>query len=223
MRSSVRSEQDYAVETGTARSRLQAAAERVCAGLGLIALSPLLAALAVAVKLNSPGPILFRQLRAGLGGKDISICKFRTMTVRKGSEAGSFDAGDGSRVTGVGRFLRVSKLDELPQLWNVAKGDMALVGPRPEVHRWVAAYPERWAFVHTVMPGITDPAAIVYRHEERILASSADPERAYREEILPHKLRLYEEYVRTRSLLGDCLILARTSFAIVGIGRRNES
>ena len=123
--------------------------------------------------------------------------------------------GNRRRVTGVGRLLRATKLDELPQLWNVLKGDMSLVGPRPEVRQWVAAYPERWARVLTVKPGITDPASIVYRDEESILARSPDPERTYREDILPHKLDLYEEYVRSRNFFGDIGIILKTLFAVI--------
>ena len=108
-----------------------------------------------------------------------------------------------------------TKLDELPQLWNVIRGDMALVGPRPEVRKWVEVNPERWAIVHAIRPGITDPAAILYRDEEKILAGVADPERLYREEILPRKLDLYEEYVRTRTFWGDLKILGQTAIAII--------
>ncbi len=136
------------------------------------------------------------------------------MRVQKGAEKGSFDAGNASRVTHLGKLLRKNKIDELPQLWNVVKGDMSLVGPRPEVRKWVDAYPVRWAHVLTVRPGITDPASIVYRNEEEILARSSDPEKTYCEEILPHKLDLYEEYVRSRSFLGDIGILLKTMWAV---------
>jgi len=183
--------------------------------LALLALSPLLGVLAVLVRLSSPGPALFRQTRVGLGGKDFTLLKFRTMAVREGTERGSFDAGDISRVTGIGRFLRATKLDELPQFWNVLIGEMSLVGPRPEVRKWVDAYPQRWAFVHTVRPGITDPASIAYRDEEAILAAAEDPERCYRDDILPKKLDLYEQYVRTRSLWGDVKLLLATAGAVL--------
>jgi len=196
---------------------LNRAFDVVVALLGLLILLPILAAIAIFVRLSSPGPILFRQTRVGFGGKAFVLLKFRTMTVRSGSEKGAFDAGDTSRVTRVGRFLRATKLDELPQLWNIIRGDMALVGPRPEVRKWVEVNPERWAIVHAVRPGITDPAAILYRDEEKILANVPDPERLYREEILPQKLDLYEEYVRTRSLLEDLIILGRTALALVGM------
>ncbi len=184
--------------------------------VGLVALSPLLCLLWLAVVVESGWPGLFRQRRAGRGGRDFVLFKFRTMAVRRGSEAGSFDVGSSARVTRVGRFLRKTKLDELPQLWNVLVGDMSLVGPRPEVRKWVDVYPERWARVLTVRPGITDPASIEFRHEEEILAKSADPERTYRDEILPRKLDLYEQYVATRSFWGDVGILLRTARAVVG-------
>lgn len=186
--------------------------------LGLVALSPVFAVVALAVKLGSTGPVLFRQARVGWHGEDFTLYKFRTMTVRAGSESGSFDAGNPSRVTRVGRFLRGTKLDELPQLWNVLRGDMALVGPRPEVRKWVDAYPERWAAIHTVRPGITDPAAIVYRHEERLLAATADPETTYREQVLPHKLELYKAYVEGRTFFGDLTILIATVVSVASIG-----
>jgi len=112
----------------------------VAALLGLLVLSPLLLIIALAVRLSSPGPALFRQTRVGRGGADFTLYKFRTMTVREGSKRGGFDAGDTSRVTRIGGFLRATKLDELPQLWNVLWGDMALVGPRPEVRKWVEDY-----------------------------------------------------------------------------------
>jgi lipopolysaccharide/colanic/teichoic acid biosynthesis glycosyltransferase len=135
---------------------------------------------------------------------------------RKAQDAGTFDAGATSRVTPIGRFLRKSKLDELPQLWNVLRGEMSLVGPRPEVRKWVDAYPERWTFVHAVRPGITDPASIRFRNEEEILAASTDPEATYRDVILPQKLVLYEDYVRDRSFWGDIAIILKTIAVVVG-------
>lgn len=183
--------------------------------LGLLVLAPVLLVLTLLVRLGSPGPALFRQVRVGRGGRDFVLYKFRTMTVRTDSERGSFDAGDRSRVTRIGRLLRATKLDELPQLWNVLRGDMSLVGPRPEVRRWVEVYPERWAVVHSVRPGITDPAAIAYRHEERLLNAAVDPEALYRDEILPRKLDLYERYVTTQSCRGDLVVLWWTAGALL--------
>lgn len=183
---------------------------------GLVVLSPLLGLLWLAVVAESGLPGFFRQQRAGCRGRYFSLLKFRSMAVRRGTEQGSFDVGSAARVTRVGAFLRKTKLDELPQLWNVLRGDMALVGPRPEVRKWVEAYPERWAKVLNVRPGISDPASIEFRNEEELLAKSPDPERAYREVILPRKLDLYEEYVRTRTFWGDVGILLRTVWAVVG-------
>ena len=184
------------------------------ASIGLLVLSPILALIAIAIRLSSSGPVFFRQKRVGQGGRDFVLYKFRTMTVRDDAESGSFDPGNSSRVTRVGRFLRSSKLDELPQLWNVVGGTMSLVGPRPEVRKWVDAAPDRWRVAHTIRPGITDPASIEYRDEEEILAASPDPEELYRQEILPRKLDLYEAYVRSRSFLGDLAILGKTVLAI---------
>jgi lipopolysaccharide/colanic/teichoic acid biosynthesis glycosyltransferase len=181
---------------------------------GLALLSPLFVLITLAVWLGSGFPVLFRQARVGAGGRAFRLVKFRTMSVLKGSENGSFDAGSVSRVTPFGRFLRKTKLDELPQLWNVLTGDMSLVGPRPEISQWAEAYPERWARVLTVRPGITDPASIVYRNEEELLARSADPARTYRDLILPHKLDLYENYVRTRTFFGDFKILIQTLWTV---------
>ena len=187
----------------------------VCASAGLIMLAPLFLILGAVVGIASGRPICFCQTRVGRQGRDFTLLKFRSMSVLKSAERGSFEAGNTCRITPVGRFLRATKLDELPQLWNVIKGDMSLVGPRPEVRQWVAVYPERWARVLTVRPGITDPASIVYRNEEVILARSPDPERCYREEVLPHKLELYEDYVRSRTFLGDVAILLKTLLAVV--------
>jgi lipopolysaccharide/colanic/teichoic acid biosynthesis glycosyltransferase len=183
--------------------------------LGLVMCLPVLALIALAVRLGSPGPVFFRQVRVGMGGRDFVLYKFRTMSVCEGSEGGSFEPGDGSRVTKLGRRLRATKLDELPQLWNVIKGTMSLVGPRPEVRRWVEIAPERWMIVHSIRPGITDPASILFRNEEQILAASIDPERLYRQEILPRKLDHYEAYARSRSFLGDLAILWKTALVIV--------
>lgn len=187
----------------------------LASGVGLAVAFPILALIGAAVAFSDGFPVLFRQKRVGRGGRDFVLLKFRSMTVRKGSEQGSFDAGSVARVTPVGRMLRKTKLDELPQLWNVLRGDMSLVGPRPEVRKWVDVYPERWARVLAVRPGITDPASIVYRNEEEILAKSPDPEKTYRAEILPRKLDLYEEYVRTRTFWGDVGILAKTLWVVV--------
>ncbi len=187
----------------------------VTAVLGMVSLAPLFVVLACLVLWRDGRPILFRQARVGLNGREFALVKFRTMTVCPLSAKGSFDAGDVSRITPNGCLLRRTKLDELPQLWNVLKGDMSLVGPRPEVRKWVEAYPERWARVLALRPGITDPASLVYRHEEELLAQTADPEAYYRDCILPHKLDLYEDYARTRSFAGDLGLIFRTLLSVV--------
>jgi len=183
---------------------------------GVVLLSPLLAAVGLAVVLESGLPGLFRQRRMGRGGSEFTLYKFRTMTVQCGTEQGSFDAGSSARVTRVGKLLRKTKFDEFPQLWNVLAGDMSLVGPRPEVRKWVEAYPHRWAQVLSVRPGITDPASIEFRNEEELLAAAPNPESYYRNVILPRKLDLYERYVETRSFWGDVGILLKTVWAVAG-------
>lgn len=194
----------------------------LAAACGLILTSPLLAVIGIMVRRTSGSPVLFRQIRVGQGGRDFILLKFRTMRPATGSQNGSFDVGCTSRVTAIGLVLRKWKLDELPQLWNVLKGDMSLVGPRPEVRKWVETYPARWPRVLTVRPGITDPASILYRNEEEILAASPDPERMYREVVLPHKFDLYDEYVRTQSFMGDLCILFKTLWVVArGSARPN--
>ncbi|WP_372640256.1 sugar transferase [Ancylomarina sp.] len=183
--------------------------------LGLFFLFPVLIITSVCIVIESGFPIFFRQCRVGKGGADFYLLKFRTMNLNRKSEEGSFDAGDTSRVTSVGRFLRRTKLDELPQLLNVLSGEMSLVGPRPEVRQWVKAYPEKWKSVHKVKPGITDNASILFRNEEEILASSLSPQKTYREVILPKKLSLYLEYVKTQSLAQDCRIIFKTLLILI--------
>jgi lipopolysaccharide/colanic/teichoic acid biosynthesis glycosyltransferase len=178
--------------------------------LGLIVLSPLLILIAIAIKVNSRGPVFFRQKRVGRSGRPFILYKFRSMTLFQLDTEGIFEPGNRSRVTSVGKVFRKSKLDELPQLINVLIGDMSLVGPRPEVANWVAVYPDAWMKVLKVRPGITDNASIMFENEESILAVADDPEQVYREVILPKKLELYIDYVENRSLQGDILILLRT-------------
>lgn len=187
----------------------------VAAGTGLLLLAPLLLGLALWIRLDSPGPALFRQVRVGRHGVPFEILKFRTMVA--GAERGpQLTAGRDARITRAGRFLRRSKLDELPQLLNVVLGSMSLVGPRPEVPRYVACYPpDVRRTVLSVAPGITDWAAILYKDESAMLAQAEDPERAYLDTILPSKLCWYERYVRERSFWVDLRILLRTLAAIV--------
>ena len=186
----------------------------VASGLGLLLLSPLLIAVALWIKLDSRGPVLFRQDRVGRFGRPFLIHKFRTMRV---DNAGlQITVGEDTRITAAGRFLRASKLDELPQLWDVLRGAMSLVGPRPEVPRYVALYPAALReVVLSVRPGITDLASLEYRDESAVLARSVDPERAYVEEVMPAKLALSVRYVREASLLGDLRLILATVAAIL--------
>jgi lipopolysaccharide/colanic/teichoic acid biosynthesis glycosyltransferase len=180
----------------------------LAAGLGLLILLPLLLLLAVWIKLDSSGPVLFRQERVGRFGRPFFIHKFRSMRVEAGP---LITVGEDPRITRSGRFLRAAKLDELPQLWDVLRGAMSLVGPRPEVPRYVALYPadlrER---VLSVRPGITDPASLAFSREAELLAAAADPEREYVEVILPAKLRLSAEYAAQASLSSDLRLICRT-------------
>jgi lipopolysaccharide/colanic/teichoic acid biosynthesis glycosyltransferase len=171
--------------------------------------------IAILIKLDSPGPVFFRQTRVGRGGEPFRIHKFRTMTSGTGSRDMQLTVGADPRITRTGRWLRKYKLDELAQLIDVVQGSMSLVGPRPEVPEYVAHYPaETRQIVLSVRPGITDNAAIEYRDENDILAQSADPEREYIEKILPAKLEHYRHYVAEHSLPGDIAIILRTLGAV---------
>ena len=183
--------------------------------MGLLLLCPIFTLITIIILLMDGRPVFFTQQRVGRNGNDFLLRKFRSMSVLKEAESGQFDAGSCSRVTSVGRLLRRSKLDELPQLWNVLKGEMSVVGPRPEIRKWVEAYPKRWRGVLTVRPGITDPASIRFRNEEALLAQASDPEAEYREVILPQKLSLYEEYVANASFFGDIALFFRTIIVVV--------
>lgn len=181
--------------------------------MGLLVLSPFFLLTAILIRSTSAGPVFFRQERVGRNGRLFRIHKFRTMRVENGGP--QLTVGADPRITRTGRFLRRLKLDELPQLIDVLRGDMSLVGPRPEVPKYVALYPaavrER---VLAVRPGITDPASIRFRDENDLLGRAVDPEREYVEVILPIKLRYYEEYVQTRSFLRDLGIIAQTFRAV---------
>lgn len=186
--------------------------------LALALLCPLLLAVALWVRLDSPGPVLFRQQRVGRGGRLFAILKFRTMQVNAEAAGLQITVGQDPRITRTGRWLRRSKLDELPQLLNVLRGEMSMVGPRPEVPRYVALYPaDQRATVLSVRPGITDLASLAFRDESTLLARSADPERTYVEEILPIKLCHACDYVARRSLWLDLRILARTALVLLGL------
>lgn len=182
----------------------------ICATIGLIILAPFFIVISILIYICSTEPFIFRQERIGLNGKTFKLNKFRTMTIKKGAENGHFDIGDVSRITFLGKFLRKTKFDELPQLFNVLVGDMSLVGPRPEVKKWTKVYPDKWKIVLTVKPGITDNASIHFRNEEEILATSSYPEETYKNEVLPVKLDYYIDYVNNQSFWGDIKIIFKT-------------
>jgi len=182
----------------------------VAATTALLVLAPLLGAVALLIKLDSRGPVFFKQQRIGKGFRPFWIYKFRTM--RQGAEAAlpPLTVSADPRITRVGGFLRQSKIDELPQLFNIVKGDMTLVGPRPEVPRYVAAFRRDYEEILTVRPGLTDLASLKYRDESALLGQSADPEEEYLKRVLPDKIRLGKEYIRRSSLLLDLALIAKT-------------
>ncbi len=179
------------------------------AAIALILLAPLLAGVALAIRLDSPGPVFFRQQRVGRGGVPFLIHKFRTMQVD--AQGPQLTVGDDARITRIGRWLRHYRIDELPQFIDVLTGSMSLVGPRPEVPRFVAHYPPALAAqVLAVRPGITDPASLLHIDEAALLAAAADPEWEYIETILPRKLALQAEYAASATLWSDLQVLGRT-------------
>ena len=184
------------------------------ATLGLIITSPLLALIALLIKLDSAGPVIFRQIRVGQGFRPFAIRKFRTMVANDSVGGPLVTVGRDCRITRIGHILRGLKLDELPQLWNVLLGDMSLVGPRPEVPRFVECARAEFAEVLTVRPGITDLASLKYIDEAAILAASANPEEEYQHKVLPEKLRLAKLYIRHMSLRLDFAIILQTVLRI---------
>jgi lipopolysaccharide/colanic/teichoic acid biosynthesis glycosyltransferase len=181
---------------------------------GMILLLPLFILLGLTIYFNDKGPVFFKHRRVGREGRMFTLYKFRSMRVREDGVEDSFEPGNTARVTTAGRFLRKTKLDELPQLWNVLKGDMSIVGPRPEVKKWVDAYPEKWQTILSIRPGITDPASLAFRDEETLLADTEDPEYTYKEVILPKKLELYENYLLNHSFAGDLKMIFKTLFTV---------
>ena len=184
-------------------------------GLGLLIISPLFLIVAIWIKLDSPGPIFYRQVRVGRYNKDFRIFKFRSMRI--GSDKGSLVTigGRDPRITRSGYFIRKFKIDELPQLINVLVGDMSLVGPRPEVRHYVNYWTEEQMHVLDVRPGITDPASIKFRNENELLAQAEDPEKYYIEVIMQEKIRLYLEYVQKHNFWYDIKIILDTFVAII--------
>lgn len=184
-------------------------------GIGLLCLSPLLLIVAIWIKLDSPGPIFYRQVRVGRYNKDFRIFKFRSMRI--GADKGSLVTigGRDPRITRSGYFIRKFKIDELPQLINVLVGDMSLVGPRPEVRHYVNYWTPEQMHVLDVRPGITDPASIKYRNENELLAQAEDPEKYYIEVIMQEKIKLYLEYAEKSSFWYDIKLIFQTFWVII--------
>jgi len=187
---------------------MKRAFDLLTSSIGLVILWPLFLVLGVLIKLGSPGPVFFRQERVGRYGRIFRIHKFRTMVTESEQKGLQITVGADKRITTEGVMLRKYKLDELPQLIDVFIGDMSIVGPRPEVSKYVAHYPPAIReLVLSVRPGITDPASIQYKDENTILDGAEDPERVYLLEVLPIKLSYYADYVNTRSFLGDLKLI----------------
>jgi len=191
--------------------------------LGLLLVLPLFVYIAIRVKLDSEGPLLYGSKRIGKGGKLISVYKFRTMYIDADKMSSSPSAGDDDpRITKYGNTLRSHKLNELPQLINVLKGDMSFVGPRPEVPQYVEMFTDEEKAILEVRPGITDYASVRFHNEGEILAGSPDPDRTYEEEIRPEKLRLQLKYVRSNSIWVDFGILCKTMGTLVKTRSQND-
>lgn len=185
------------------------------AAIGIVLLTPVWLLVALVILLDDGAPIIFRQQRVGLAGRMFDVLKFRTM-VRNAEQQGQLTtSGRDPRITRSGRWLRKYKLDELPQLFNVLKGDMSLVGPRPEVKYYVDRYNPHQRKVLTVRPGITDPASLAFIDENELLATADDPQRMYLDEVLPRKVALQLDYVENRSFMGDLKVMALTVWRII--------
>ena len=194
---------------------LKRALDLAASAIGLALSSPVLLVIAVLIKLSDGGPIFYRGFRVGRDGVPFRMLKFRTMVVDAERRGGPSTADDDSRVTVIGRVLRKYKLDEIPQLISVLIGDMSLVGPRPEVERYVRLLTDEERVILSVRPGLTDWATLWNSDEGAVLAGAADPERAYLELIRPEKIRLQLEYVRRRSFWVDLVILVQTVMTVV--------
>lgn len=187
----------------------------IASGLGLLVLSPLFLILAIWIRMDSKGPVFYRQVRVGRYNKDFKIFKFRSMRV--GSDKGSLVTigGHDPRITRSGYFIRKFKFDEFPQLINVFVGDMSLVGPRPEVRHYVDYWTPEQMHVLDVRPGITDPASIKFRNENELMEKAEDPEKYYIEVIMQEKIRLYLQYVNHHSFWGDIGLIFKTFWTII--------
>ncbi|AUN15279.1 sugar transferase [Paraclostridium sordellii] len=186
----------------------------VASSIGLILLSPILILIAICIKLDSKGPVFFKQVRVGKNKELFKIYKFRTMVTDAEKLGKQITVGNDTRITKVGTFIRKCKLDELPQLINVLKGDMSLVGPRPEVPKYVELYDDYQEQILLVQPGITDYASIEFRNESEILGESENPESKYINDIMPYKIELNIKYIKNISLYEDLKLITRTIKAI---------
>jgi lipopolysaccharide/colanic/teichoic acid biosynthesis glycosyltransferase len=201
------------VRTASIKSGLPRRAEAVIALAGLVMVAPLIALAAIAIAVTSRGPVIFRQKRMGRKGRPFTTYKLRTMRVANSGP--QVTAGDDVRVTPVGKFLRKTKLDELPELWNILKGDMSLIGPRPEVPRYIDLEDPVWRLVLEARPGIADPMTLRLRNEEALLVEvEGDRERFYLETLLPFKLEGYLDYLQARSWRSDLKVLWQTIVAV---------
>lgn len=196
--------------------RFKRAFDVAASAAGLVVLSPVLLAVAAAIKLADSGPVIFSQTRTGLGSKPFRIFKFRTMRVESGGP--QITSGADRRVTRLGRLLRKTKIDELPQLFNVLRGDMSVVGPRPEVPRYVELFKDDYELILSVKPGLTDYAAIKYVNEEAALEAYRDPEEGYVKKVLPDKIVLYRRYIADIGFSTDMRIILATAAKIVARG-----
>jgi lipopolysaccharide/colanic/teichoic acid biosynthesis glycosyltransferase len=183
--------------------------------IGLIALAPLFLIVAILIKLDSLGPVFYRQKRIGRNFKPFYIYKFRTMIQDAEKKGLQITAAGDERITKIGRWLRKTKIDELPQLINVLKGEMSFVGPRPEVEKYVKIYRKDYSEILKFRPGITDIASITYRDEESVLKDSDDPEEYYKNILLPQKINFAKEYIKNHSLFFDVKLIFLTFFKII--------
>jgi lipopolysaccharide/colanic/teichoic acid biosynthesis glycosyltransferase len=189
--------------------------DRLCALLGLVLLSPLLLAISIAISVDSPGRIFYCQTRVGRQNNDFKLYKFRSMVANAAQLGPQVTRAGDARITRVGKILRMFKLDELPQLMNVLKGDISLVGPRPEVRRYVDMFWQDYQHILVVKPGITDYAALHYVNEEEVLARYADLEQGYIQEVLPRKIEYYRQYIGKISFIEDLRLIFLTVLRII--------
>jgi len=178
--------------------------------MALIVLLPFLFLISIGIKFSSKGDIFYKQERVGEAFKPFMLYKFRSMVIGADKIGPGVTSGDDPRITKIGKILRRTKIDELPQLFNVLRGEMSLVGPRPELMKFVESEKEAYKKVLSIKPGITDNASIAYRDEEEIMKQYDDKERAYIEEVLPKKIKLYNEYIDNISFINDCKLILQT-------------